>query len=96
MSESIPTPETKQESFTDTNSNSSASSTESDVINSTISDNSVTPTPEQSNNNFITYDNADQQNTTDQYVLNTSRSTIHIPSCRSVPTIAPDNYATSN
>ncbi len=49
-------------------------------------------------NNFNTYDNADQQNTTDTYVLNINPKSmkIHYPSCRSVPKIAPQNYSTSS
>lgn len=49
-------------------------------------------------NNFNTYDNADQQNTTDTYVLNINPKSmkIHYPSCRSVPQIAPQNYSTSS
>ena len=46
--------------------------------------------------NFNTYDNAEQQNTTEQWVLNTSRKKIHYPSCRDVKKIAPQNYDTSN
>lgn len=48
------------------------------------------------NNNFDTYDNPEQQQTKDDYVLNTSSMKIHYPSCRSVAKIAPKNYATSN
>ncbi len=48
------------------------------------------------NSNFNTYDNPEQQQTTDAYVLNTSRHKIHYPSCSSVAKIAPQNYATSN
>lgn len=47
-------------------------------------------------NNFDTYDNQSQQQTTDAYVLNTHTKRIHHPSCSSVPKIAPQNYATSN
>ena len=49
-------------------------------------------------NNFNTYDNADQQNTTDTHVLNINPKSmkIHYPSCRSVPKIAPQNYSTSS
>jgi len=46
--------------------------------------------------NFNTYNNPDQQNTTDQWVLNTSTHKIHHPSCKDVKKIAPENYATSN
>lgn len=46
--------------------------------------------------NFNTYDNPEQQQTTDTYVLNTSRHKIHHPSCASVAKIAPKNYATTN
>lgn len=46
--------------------------------------------------NFNTYDNKDQQQTADTYVLNTSSHKIHYPGCSSVPKIAPQNYATSS
>lgn len=46
--------------------------------------------------NFNTYNNPEQQQTSDTYVLNTSRHKIHHPSCASVAKIAPKNYATSN
>ena len=48
------------------------------------------------NSNFNTYNNQDQQNTEDTYVLNTSTKKIHYPNCSSVPKIAPHNYATSS
>ena len=47
-------------------------------------------------NNFNTYNNADQQNTTDSYVLNTDSKKIHYPNCEYVKKIAPQNYRTSN
>ncbi len=47
-------------------------------------------------NNFNTYDNAEQQQTSDMYVLNTSSKKYHLPSCDDVRKIAPENYATSN
>lgn len=46
--------------------------------------------------NFNLYNNPDQQNTSSMYVLNTSSHKIHHPDCDSVPTIAPQNYATSD
>lgn len=46
--------------------------------------------------NFNTYDNTEQRNTEDTWVLNTSSKKIHYPSCKSVPKIAPNNYATSS
>ena len=51
-----------------------------------------------SNCNFNTYDNLDQQQTEDTYVLNTRKGgkKFHLPSCDSVPRISPDNYATSS
>lgn len=62
------------------------------------SGNSPTPTSSSGGNadNFDTYDNQSQQDTTDNYVLNTSTMKIHYPSCRMVPKIAEKNYATSN
>ncbi len=47
-------------------------------------------------NNFTTWDNPDQQNTSQTWVLNTHTMKIHYPSCGSVARIAPQNYATSN
>ena len=46
--------------------------------------------------NFQTWDNPSQQQTSDNWVLNTSSMKIHYPSCSSVPNIAPQNYSTSN
>lgn len=46
--------------------------------------------------NFNTYDNEEQQNTEDLWVLNTSRKKIHRPSCSSVKKISPKNYDTSS
>lgn len=46
--------------------------------------------------NFNTYNNTEQQNTEDTWVLNTSSMKIHYPSCKSVSKIAPQNYATSS
>lgn len=46
--------------------------------------------------NFNTYDNAEQQQTTASYVLNTNTHKFHYPSCRSVKKISPENYSTSN
>ena len=46
--------------------------------------------------NFNTYDNAQQQNTSSSYVLNTSTMKFHRSSCSSVKKIAPQNYSTSN
>lgn len=51
---------------------------------------------EHGNSNFDTYNNQDQQQTEDTYVLNTSSMKIHHPGCSSVPKIAPQNYATSS
>lgn len=47
-------------------------------------------------NNFNTYDNESQQNTTATYVLNMSTKKFHKPSCRSVKKIASKNYGTSS
>ena len=49
-----------------------------------------------SENYFDTYDIAEQQNTTDAYVLNTSTLKIHHPNCDDVKKIKPENYATSS
>lgn len=46
--------------------------------------------------NFNTHNNTGQQNTSASYVLNTSTKKFHKPSCRDVPRIASQNYATSN
>lgn len=47
-------------------------------------------------NNFNTYNNVNQQNTTDTYVLNTDSKKIHYPNCNDVTKIASENYSTSN
>lgn len=46
--------------------------------------------------NFQTWDNPDQQQTSQSWVLNTSTMKVHYPSCSSVARIAPQNYAASN
>lgn len=46
--------------------------------------------------NFNTYNNTEQQQTSDPFVLNTSTHKIHYPGCRDVPKIAPQNYSTSS
>lgn len=46
--------------------------------------------------NFNTWDNQDQQNTSAKWVLNTNTMKIHYPSCSDVRRIAPHNYSTSN
>lgn len=46
--------------------------------------------------NFNTYDNESQQQTSSRYVLNTRTMKFHYPSCRDVRKISPNNYATSN
>lgn len=46
--------------------------------------------------NFNKYNNTDQQNTEETWVLNTSSKKIHHPGCKSVPKIAPKNYKTSS
>lgn len=43
-------------------------------------------------NNFDTYDNADQQNTSADYALNTKSMKVHYLGCSSVKKIAPQNY----
>lgn len=46
--------------------------------------------------NFQTWDNPDQQQTSQTWVLNTYTMKVHYPSCSSVSRIAPQNYTTSN
>lgn len=46
-------------------------------------------------NNFNTYNNINQQQTTDDYVLNTNTYKFHFPGCDYVKRISPENYATS-
>lgn len=55
--------------------------------------NDTSTTIKNSNNNFQTYDNGEQQNT-NEYVLNTSTKKVHRPSCSAVKKIAPENYGT--
>lgn len=47
-------------------------------------------------NNFNTYNNPEQQQTSDMFVLNTSTFKFHRPTCNDVKKIAPENYSTSN
>lgn len=56
----------------------------------------VTTQSSGSNNNFETYNNPSQQETTSPFVLNTSTNKVHIPGCRDVKKIAPENYAVSD
>lgn len=51
---------------------------------------------EDNSSRFDTYDNQEQSQTADLWVLNTSSMKIHRPGCDSVPKIAPQNYATSS
>lgn len=64
--------------------------------NHTDIDSGVSGSPTGNGNNFNTYDNESQQNTTETYVLNKSSKKFHKPSCHSVKKIAPKNYATSS
>ena len=47
-------------------------------------------------NNFNLYNNPEQQQTMETWVLNTSSMKIHHPGCRSVASIKPENYAVSS
>lgn len=47
-------------------------------------------------NNFTKYNNKEQQETTDNYVLNKSTKVFHHPWCNDVAKIKPSNYRTSN
>lgn len=60
------------------------------------SSNSTNTNPSGNADAFNTYNNESQQQTTASYVLNTSTHKFHYPNCRSVPKIAPQNYATAN
>lgn len=57
---------------------------------------SSTPIESGNSDNFNTYDNANQQQTSQTWVLNTSSMKIHYPSCSQVKKIAPQNYSTSD
>ena len=46
--------------------------------------------------NFDTWDTPENQKTESRYVLNLRSLKIHAPTCRTVPKIAPQDYATSN
>lgn len=50
--------------------------------------------PQNPGNNFNTYNNPEQQQTTSSYVLNTNTMKFHYPTCRDVKKIAPHNYST--
>ena len=79
---------------------STASSTDTvspEVQTGTTPSTTETASPGNGNgNNFNTYDNKEQQQTSASYVLNTNTMKIHYPSCSSVAKIAPQNYSTSN
>lgn len=47
-------------------------------------------------NNFTLYNNPEQQQTTETWVLNTNTMKIHYPGCSSVANIKPENYAVSS
>ena len=69
------------------------------ISTSTSSSSSVASTSSSdSTYNYDKYNNPDQQNTSDKWVLNTNpdRMKIHFPSCSDVPSISPENYSTSN
>ncbi len=46
--------------------------------------------------NHNTYDTPEQQNTEASYVLNTNSHKFHLPGCRDVPKIKPENYSTTS
>ncbi len=69
----------------------------SEAAASQVTDNSSNPSSSSGNaNNFNLYNNPEQQQTTETWVLNTSRMKIHYPSCSSVAQISPENYAVSS
>lgn len=92
------TPETTEAPTTETAEAPTTENTETSTTQPINSDaKSVSSdTANTGSNNFNTHDNPEQQETTDTYVLNTSRKKIHYPNCRSVSQIAPENYSTSN
>lgn len=57
---------------------------------------SVTESADDRSNNFTKYNNEEQQETTDNYVLNKSTKVFHYPWCNDVAKIKPENYRTSN
>lgn len=79
-----------------TNSDSTATIKPNQPKTNTSNNNSNSGRGSGNGNNFNTYNNQDQQQTTDQWVLNTSTKKIHYKNCRDVPKIAPENYSTSN
>lgn len=87
-----------------TSQNYNESKTQEHVQNEKIEENKAEATNEKAvpntsggnSSNFDTYDNAEQQNTTDEWVLNTKSKKIHYPACKDVKKISPDNYDTSN
>ena len=56
---------------------------------------SLTTSETKTSNNTQTYNNIDQQNTS-EYVLNTNTKKVHRPGCSDVKRIAPENYATTS
>ena len=87
--------DTENETSESTNADGSSSNNETEmeaVVTPPVVQNNDTDT----SSNFNTYNNESQQQTADSYILNTSTRKIHLPSCKSVAKIAPQNYSTSN
>lgn len=87
----------------ETNSPSSSANTSTNDNTSNSSSSTVQDKPSGNSggnaggaNNFNTYDNPEQQQTSANYVLNTNTMKFHYPSCKDVRKIAPDNYAEFN
>ena len=80
--------------------NAGSDSIPADAASSSNESNTATDTNNTGNtgdgSNFNTYNNEQQQQTSDTYVLNTSSHKVHYPSCASVKKIAPQNHATSS
>ncbi len=77
-------------------SDTSVSSGSASIANSTNANSGSGGSSAGNGSNFNIYNNESQQNTTANYVLNTSTLKFHRPSCKSVKKIAPGNYDTSS
>lgn len=81
-----------------TSQNSNSESSDNTNKNKTSERRTALTPVSDTNNSSEPYNNPEQQNTNDKFVLNTNpdRMMIHYPNCSDVPKIAAENYATTN
>ena len=94
---SVPTASTKEESTV--TSNPTASNEPAEIADNNTPAKTVESSTSSNPGNadaFNTYDNPEQQQTSESWVLNTHTLKIHYPRCNDVKKISPENYATSS